>query len=128
MDTEESRQELWHKLNNESSRAYEAFKVYMYLPPATRTVVGAWREWTGNSAARREPPFFRGWSHDFAWSERARAHDHHIDVIREEGMEEAIKEEAARQARQIELVRGRFNELMARTFHEDSIRKLLRES
>jgi hypothetical protein len=43
-------------------------------------------------------------------------------------MEEAIKEEAARQARQIELVRGRFNELMARTFHEDSIRKLLRES
>jgi hypothetical protein len=64
----------------------------------------------------------------FAWSERARAHDHHIDVIREEGMEEAIKEEAARQARQIELVRGRFNELMARTFHEDSIRKLLRES
>ena len=63
MDTEESREQLWHRLGNESARAYEAFKVYMFLPPAERTVVGAWREWTGNSAARREPPFFRGWSH-----------------------------------------------------------------
>jgi hypothetical protein len=95
MDTEQSREELWHRLDNESGRAYEAFKVYMYLPPATRTVVGAWREWTGNPDARREQPFFLRWSHDFAWSERARAHDHHLEVIREEGMENAIREESA---------------------------------
>jgi hypothetical protein len=113
MDTEQSREELWHRLDNESGRAYEAFKVYMYLPPATRTVVGAWREWTGNPDARREQPFFLRWSHDFAWSERARAHDHHLEVIREEGMENAIKEESARQARQVEQVRGRYYELMA---------------
>jgi hypothetical protein len=31
-------------------------------------------------------------------------------------MEEAIREEAARQARQVEQVRGRFNELMAITY------------
>src|SRR5215211_409655 len=94
MDAEESRQELWHRLDNESGRAYEAFKVYMYLSPAERTVVAAWREWTGNPDARREPPYFLRWSHDYAWSERARAHDHHLDIIREAGMEEAIKEEA----------------------------------
>jgi hypothetical protein len=116
MDTEESREQLWHRLDNESGRAYEAFKVYMYLPPAERTVVGAWREWTGNPDAKREPPFFLRWSHDFAWSERARAHDHHLEVIREWGMEEAIKEEAARQARQVGQVRGRYYELMAMVY------------
>jgi hypothetical protein len=110
------KQEMWHRLDNESGRAYEAFKVYMYLPPAERTVVGTWREWTGNPDARREQPFFLRWSHDFGWLERARAHDHHLEVIREQGMEEAIKEEAARQARQVEHVRGRFNELMTMAY------------
>src|SRR5918994_4278423 len=94
------RKELWHQLDNESDRAHEAFKVFMYLPPAERSVVGAWRLWTGNPDAKREPPFFLRWSHDFAWSERARAHDHRIEVIREQGQEVAIKEEAVRQARQ----------------------------
>jgi hypothetical protein len=116
MDTEESRQELWHRFNNESGRAYEAFKVYMYLPPAERTVVGAWREWTGNPDAKREPPFFLRWSQDFAWSERARAHDHHLEVIREQGLEDAIREESARQARQVEQVRCRYHELMTLAF------------
>jgi hypothetical protein len=118
VDTQESRQELWHRLDNESGRAYEAFKVYMYLSPADRSIVQAWREWIGNSDASREQPFFLRWSHDFAWSERARAHDHHLEVIREQGMEEAIKEEAARQATQVERVRGRFHELMAITYEK----------
>ena len=116
MEREGERKELWHQLDNESDRAHEAFKVFMYLSPAERSVVRAWREWSANSEAKREPPYFAGWARDYAWSDRARAHDHHIEVIREAGMEEAIKEEAARQARQVELVRGRFNELMAITY------------
>jgi hypothetical protein len=111
MDTEESRQELWHKLNNESSRAYEAFKAYMYLPPAERTA--AWREWTENPEAARRSPFFEGWAREYAWSERARAHDHHIELIRERGMEKAIEEEAEFQARQVEQVRFRYNEMLS---------------
>src|SRR5918992_4314844 len=113
MDTEESREQLWHRLDNESGRAYEAFKVYMYLPPAERSVVRAWREWSGNPDAKREPPFFYNWVRDFAWSERARAHDHHLELIRERGMEKAIEEEATEQARQVERVRNRFHELLA---------------
>ena len=116
MDTEEPREQLWHRLDRESGRAYQAFKVYAAVPPAERTVVGAWRLWSDNPDAKREPPFFLRWSHTYAWSERARAYDHHIEVIRESGMEEAIREEAARQARQVEQVRGRFNELMAITY------------
>jgi hypothetical protein len=113
MERESERKELWHQLDNESDRAHEAFRTFMYLPPAERSVVRAWREWSANPDAKREPPYFAGWARDFAWSDRARAHDHHIEVIRESGMEEAIREEAARQARQVEQVRGRFNELMA---------------
>src|SRR5215211_4236053 len=133
MERESERNELWHQLDNESDRAHEAFKVFMYLPPAQRSVVRAWREWSANSDAKREPPYFAGWARDFAWSDRARAHDHHIEVIRESGMEEAIREEAARQARQVEQVRGRFNELIAITYEraieyledEDFLKQLL---
>src|SRR5918994_581166 len=84
----------------------------MLLPPAERSVVGAWREWSANPDAKREPPYFAGWARDYAWSDRARAHDHHLEVIRESGMEEAIREEAARQARAVEQTRFRFHELM----------------
>src|SRR5919107_1977123 len=115
MDTERS-PEVWDRLSNESGRAYEAFKVYMFMNPAERSVVGAWREWTENPEAARPSPFFEGWAREYAWSERARAHDHHLELIRERGMEKAIEEEAAEQARQAERVRGRFYELMAITY------------
>src|SRR5215217_5675699 len=113
MDTEESREQLWHRLDSESGRAYEAFKVYMYLPPAERTVTAAEREWTENPEAARPSPFFEGWAREYAWSARARAHDHHIELIRERGMEKAIEEEAEFQARQVEQMRFRFNEIMS---------------
>ena len=86
------------------------------MSPAERSVVGAWREWTENPEAARPSPFFEGWAREHAWPERARAHDHHLELIRERGMEKAIEEEAAQQARQAERVRGRFYELMAITY------------
>jgi hypothetical protein len=115
MDTKRS-PEVWDRLSNESGRSYEAFKVYMYMSPAERSVVGAWREWTENPEAARPSPFFEEWAREYAWSERARAHDHHLELIRERGMEKAIEEESAKQARQAERVRGRFYELMAITY------------
>jgi hypothetical protein len=115
MDTRRS-PEVWHRLSNESGRAYEAFKVYMFMSPAERSLAGAWREWTGNREAVRPSPFFKEWAREYAWPERARAHDAHIEGIRRRGMEEAIEEEAAKQARQVERVRGRFYELMAITY------------
>jgi hypothetical protein len=113
MARESERKELWHQLDNESDRAHDAFKCYMLLPPAERSVVGAWREWTGNMDAKREPPYFAGWAKDYAWSDRARAHDHHLEVIRERGMEAAIEEEAKKQARQVERLHWRYQELMS---------------
>jgi hypothetical protein len=118
MERESERRELWHQLDNESDRAHDAFKCYMLLPPAERSVVGAWREWSGNPDAKREPPYFAGWAKDYAWGDRARARDHHLEIIRERGMEAAIEREVAEQARQAERVRNRYNELLARTYLE----------
>ena len=117
MDTKRS-PELWDKLESESSRAFEAFKLFMYLPPAERSVAGAWREWTDNPEAGRPSPFFEGWAREYAWPERARAYDAHIERIRRRGMESAIEEEAAKQARQVERARGRFYELMTITYEK----------
>jgi hypothetical protein len=111
MDTKKS-PEVWDRLSNESGRAYEAFKVYMFMSPAGRNVVGAWREWTENPEAARPSPFFENWAREFAWPERARAHDHHLELVRRRGMEKAIEEEAERQAHEVERARGRMNELM----------------
>jgi hypothetical protein len=118
MARESERKELWHQLDNESDRAHDAFKCYMLLPPAERTLINAWRKWSGNPDVKREPPYFAGWARDHAWSDRARAHDHHLEVIRERGMEAAIEQEAAEQARQVERVRNRYNEILARTYDD----------
>ena len=115
MDTKRS-PELWDRLSNESGRAYEAFKVFMYMSPAERSVVGAWREWTENPEAVRPSPFFEEWGREHAWSERARAHDAHIERLRRGGMEKAIEEEAKLHARQAEQMRYRFNELVTRAY------------
>jgi len=99
MDTKKS-PEVWDQLTNESGRAYEAFKVFMYMSPAERTVTAAWRLWSENPEAARPSPFFKEWARQHAWPERARAHDHHLDMVRRRGMEKAIEEEAAKQARE----------------------------
>jgi hypothetical protein len=116
MDTNESREQLWDRLSNESGRAYEAFKVYLFMNPAERSVVGAWREWTENPKAVRPSPFFEGWSREHAWPERARAHDAHIDRLRERSIEKVIQQEAEERAREVERTRYRFAEMMTRTY------------
>jgi hypothetical protein len=113
MERESQRRELWHQLDNESERAHQAFKVYMYLPPGERTLIAAWRRWGGNPESKREPPYFREWAAVHAWQERARAHDHHLELIRERGIEEAVEEEAREQAKAIEKLHWRYQELMA---------------
>jgi hypothetical protein len=53
-----------------------------------------------------------GWSSSFAWRERAAAYDDHLASLRREAYERAIEEEAERQAREVEKVPGRYNELL----------------
>jgi hypothetical protein len=110
MDTE--KRELWDRLENESDTAHRAFECFLGLPSGERTPLEAYRRHVGNPDAAKPSDTWGRWSSDFAWRERAAAYDDHLASVRREAYERAVKEEAARQAREIEQARGRYNELM----------------
>src|SRR5829696_3930930 len=105
MDTQKT--ELWDRLENEPERAYRAFETFLSLPSGERTLLGAYRQHVGNPDAAKPSDTWSGWCSDFAWRERAMAFDDHIASLRREAYEQAISEEAARQAREVEKARGR---------------------
>jgi hypothetical protein len=115
MDTE--KRELWDQLSNESERAYRAFQTFLSLPSNDRTVIGAYRSHVGNPEAAKVSDTWAKWTRDFAWAERATAYDAYLESLRREAYERAIQEEVARQAREVEKLRGRYNELLAVAYH-----------
>jgi hypothetical protein len=108
----EKKKELWDRLENEPERAYRAFEVYRNLPSAERTLIAAYRQHVGNPEAAKPSDTWSRWSSEFAWRERAAAYDAHIDRLRQKWMEKVIQQQAEEQARQVDRIRGRFNELM----------------
>jgi hypothetical protein len=110
MDTE--KRELWDRLQNEPERAYRAFECFLSLPSGERTLLEAYRRHVGNPDAAKPSDTWSRWSSQFAWRERAAAYDDHLASVRRGAYERAVEEEAERQAREVELVRGRYNELM----------------
>jgi hypothetical protein len=134
MDTEKT--ELWDRLENEPERAYRAFECFLALPSSERTLLAAYRQHVGNPDAVKPSDTWSGWSSRFAWRERAAAYDDHLASLRREAHEQVIKEEAARQAREVERTRYRYNELMTVAYmqamealeDEDWVRDNLRAS
>jgi hypothetical protein len=110
MDTE--KRELWDRLENEPERAYRAFESFLSLPSGERTLLEAYRRHVGNPDAAKPSDTWSGRSSSFAWRERAAAYDDHLASVRREVYERAVEEETARQAREAETARGRYNELM----------------
>lgn len=106
-----SRPTLWDQLENETFKQYDAFKTYLYMAPADRTYIGAYRKWTGNPEANILPTFVN-WTKVNAWEDRAKAYDRHIEQLRRSGEETAIKKEAEKQMRTVEQTRNRTSELM----------------
>jgi hypothetical protein len=117
MDIERNK-ELWDRLENEPERAYRAFESYRHLPSAERTLIAAYRQHVGNPSAVKPSDTWSRWSSAFAWRERAAAYDAHIDRLREKSMEKVIQQQAEEQARQLEWMRGRFNETMTVAYSE----------
>ena len=114
----ERKKELWDRLENEPERAYRAFEVYRTLPSAERTLIAAYRQHVGNPGAAKPSDTWSRWSREFAWRERAAAYDAYIDRLREKSMEKVIQQQAEEQARQLEMMRGRFSELMTIAYCE----------
>jgi hypothetical protein len=109
----DTKKELWDRLDGEPSRALEAFRTFLGLPGGERTLVAAYRQFVGNPDALKVSDTWIEWARRYAWNERTRAHDAHVDRIRRDAMDEAIEEEAAERARQAERQRNHLNELMA---------------
>src|SRR5215208_2212579 len=130
------KRELWDRLENEPERAYRAFECFLNLPSNERTLLRAYRQHVGNPDAVKPSDTWSGWSNTFAWRERAAAYDDHLARLRRDAHEQAISEEAARQAREVEKARGRMNELMTVAYHramealedEDWVSRNLRSS
>jgi hypothetical protein len=116
MDTET--RELWDRLENESERGFRAFEVFLSLPSGERTLLKAYRQHVGNPDAVKPSDTWSRWSSDFAWRERAAAYDDHLASLRRDAYEQAISEEAGRQAREVEKARGRMNELLTRGYEQ----------
>jgi hypothetical protein len=108
----DSKKELWDRLENEPERAYGAFECFLSLPSGKRTLLEAYRRQVGNPDAAKPSDTWSGWSNTFAWRERAAAYDDHLASLRRDAYERAVEEEVAQQAREVEKVRGRYNELM----------------
>lgn len=114
MDTQ--KKELWDRLENEPERAYRAFESFLSLPSGERTLLGAYRQHVGNPDAVKPSDTWSGWSNSFAWRERAAAYDDHLASLRREAYERVIEDEAERQAREVEKIRYRYNELMSMAY------------
>jgi hypothetical protein len=111
------KRELWDRLENEPERAYRAFECFLNLPSGERTLLAAYRQHVGNPEAVKPSDTWNRWSSQFAWRERAAAFDDHLASLRREAYERAIEEEAERQAREVEKVRGCMNELLTVAYH-----------
>jgi hypothetical protein len=116
MTSEEKKRELWDRLENEPESAYRAFETYRNLPSGERTLIAAYRQHVGYPSATKSSDTWSRWFNQFGWRERAKAHDAHLDRIRERSIEKAIEEEAERQARETERARYRYNELLTRNY------------
>jgi len=108
----DNKKELWDRLENEPERAYGAFECFLSLPSGKRTLLEAYRRQVGNPDAAKPSDTWSGWSNTFAWRERAAAYDDHLASLRRDAYERAVEEEVAQQAREVEKVRGCYNELM----------------
>lgn len=69
----------WHRLENESAKAYDAFCSYYVLPPQHRSIAEAWRQTAAKARqerVREKPPrHWADWSSAHSWVDRALAHD-----------------------------------------------------
>ena len=94
--------EPWEQMPGEKARAFAAFETYLSMPPAERTVLGAYRLFVGNAKAMYASVDFRGWKRDFVWEDRAEAWDAALARDRRKGLREGAYHEAVKQGQRLQ--------------------------
>lgn len=77
----------WQRLANETTVAFEAFSLYLNLPPKERSIDAAWRIATSEqqkSNKKRANGRWTAWSAQHSWPARAAAHDAHLAAIEQD--------------------------------------------
>lgn len=84
--------ELWERQGRETDKAFMAFCQYRDMPPKARSILAAYREYSGRRSAEKSPGFFSAWVKQYDWVERVNAYDSYHDS-------ERLKETAAARRR-----------------------------
>lgn len=115
----------WERRPDESPQAFEAFRAYLELPSAERSVDEAWRV-VKKGQARGAVGHVWKWAATHQWVERVRAFDAHMHRIELEEKEKAARRNAAKweqrreEQRELEHRLGRALQLRAYRVLEDA--------
>jgi hypothetical protein len=77
MDSKPADRNSWERRDDESEKAFAAFKVFLEMGEA-RTVRDAYRQVSGNPGASQAAGYFSEWSSKFEWFPRAADYDRHL--------------------------------------------------
>ncbi len=83
----------WDQMEGETSRAFSAFKMYRDLDHHPRTLLAAYREFTGKKQATKAASHFFEWKQKFDWDARVLAFDRHREAIKMREDEKALADE-----------------------------------
>ncbi len=93
----------WERQPGESSKSYQAFSLYLNLGPG-RDVSKAFRARPGGKPSDTPSGIWKRWSSVNFWTLRATAYDAHLDQLRFQQQEEAVKAQTAAAVRRREAV------------------------
>ena len=83
----------WEQTQGETSRAYEAFKCFRDLDQKPRTIINAYREFSGKKQVDKIAAHFFDWKQRFNWDSRVLDYDRHLEAIRMRADELTIADE-----------------------------------
>lgn len=115
----------WERRPDETSQAFEAFRAYLELPAAERTVEAGWVV-VKRGQNRGVPGYAWKWAATHQWVERARAFDAHMFRIEQEEKERVARRNASKweqrreEQRELEYKLGRALQLRASRVLEDA--------
>lgn len=94
----------WDQREGETDKAYDAFRLFLEMPRAERSVEGAWRKWrerAGRGGAK-PPGQWATWAYDHDWKERVREWDREQDIKRVAVLDEARRKRIEKLAKDME--------------------------
>lgn len=90
--------QMWAQRDGESTKAHRAFWLYVWLDKE-RSILAAYRQYSGNEEAKGAPGYFTAWSSKYDWPARARAYDLHVLEEREAGYDLARRQAQSEMSR-----------------------------